>query len=227
MACSIDHSTLVGVSFCTECGASVTPSKKYCSQGHESPASKKFCETCGESFSAASAPVATGFTPPPPPPVSAPFNTAPIGEAPAYDPFAYVPPKKNNKLIPIIASISAAALLVVGFLVYSVTKVEYTNVPVTMTLWGEECWDIGWGYFDIPGGDVVLSVDGVDTAYASYPSYGSDAGYGCKFETTFYEVPMNGEYYEFSMANGRRGTIDWTNAEMIENEWSIGVSMGF
>lgn len=227
MACSIDHSKLVGVSFCTECGASVTPSKKYCSQGHESPASKKFCETCGESFSAATAAPA-GFTPPPPPPGG--VSSIPVGnfyEPSASDPFAYVPPKKNNFLIPIIAGASALALLVVGLLVYNVTKVEYTNVPVTMTLYDEDCWSIGWGYYDIPGGDIILTVDGVETSYATYPSYGSDGIFGCEFSTTFYDVPMNGDYYELTMASGRRGSVEWSNLDMVDNEWSISVNMGF
>ena len=244
MACSIDHSKLIGLKFCTECGAALEPAKRICAQGHELVRNNKFCEVCGSpEASSASAPIPTPPPISPIPPASPlppsvtpltarvvlpppPINTTPT---PHYDPLlppppAYSPPKNKN-MIAIIASASAALLLIVAVLV-NANKVSYTTVEVSMSIYDQDCWDLSWGYYDIPGGEVVLSVDGVETAWADYPSVGTDEYLACTFETTFFDVPMNGEMYEFSMASGRRGTITKTRSELEADGWAFNLSLG-
>jgi hypothetical protein len=146
--------------------------------------------------------------------------------SPDYPPFT-VSEKKKPPLIPIIGAATTLVLLLTGVIFYNATKVNYINVDADMTLIGTECYDISWGFFDIPGGQVVLKVDGVPIAYANYPSTGDSSAYlGCRFSTTFYDVPMNGSFYSFGLASGRRGTIDKSREEMVTDGWSFSVSLG-
>lgn len=230
MACSVDHSKLSGLKFCTECGAALEPVKRICTEGHELVRKNKFCETCGS-------PEASGLITPTPatPSLMTPRVVQP--PTPSYTPQKtnsdpLLPPPsvpysapKNKNLVAIIASASAALLVIVAVLV-NVNKVTYTNVEVSMSIYDENCWNLGWGYFDIPGGEVVLSMDGVDVAWAEYPNVGTDVYLACKFTTTFYDVPMNGDVYEFSMSSGRRGTITKTQSELVANGWTLDLSLG-
>jgi len=248
VACSIDHSKLTGLKFCTECGAALEPAKRICAQGHELVRNNKFCEVCGSpEASSATAPTPPPISPLPPssplpPPVTpltarvVPRVVPPVTPPPTfatqaahYDPLLPPPPAysapKNKNMIAIIASASAALLLIVAVLV-NANKVTYTTVEVSMSIYDQNCWDLSWGYYDIPGGEVVLTVDGVDVAFADYPSIGSDEAIACTFETSFYDVPMNGEIYEFSMASGRRGSITKTRSELEANGWSFELSLG-
>lgn len=241
MPCSLDHSKLSGIKFCTECGLAVVPAKRLCTQGHELVRKNKFCEVCGspEALAGTTSPQITPTSPtvqttqtfnpapsftPPPPPLPATHSTLlpppPIGgEYPAY-----VPPERK-KLSIIIGAVTAVAILIVG-LVVNANKVTYTNVSVSMSIIDQDCWDLSWGYFDIPGAEVVLSVDGAEVSYAEYPSFGTDSILSCNFETTFYDVPTNGSFYEFSMSSGRRGTITKTKEEMVSNGWAFNLTLG-
>lgn len=229
MACNTDHSKLAGVKFCTECGDLIQELKKFCSQGHEILPKKKFCEVCGESVSLAassSTPAIYALSNPSPAPlVNSQFRALdPITFNDS--PFAAVE-KKKPPLIPIIGGAVTFVMLFVGVVIYNATKVSHTSVEASMTLVGTECYDISWGFYDIPGGQVVLRVDGVPVAYASYPSLGDDNSFlGCRFSTTFYEVPMNGTNYSFGLASGRRGTIDNSREEMVSNDWSFSATLG-
>ncbi len=246
MACSIDHSKITGLKFCTECGAALEPAKRICAQGHELVRKNKFCEVCGSpEASGAATPTPPPSSPIPPasplpPPVTpaspltarvvlppTPTYTAPTSN---FDPLLpppppYSAPNNNKKMISIIASVSAALLLIVAVLV-NANKVTYTSVEVSMSINDQDCWDLSWGYFDIPGAEVVLSMDGVEVAWAEYPTVGTDVYLACKFSTTFYDVPMNGERYEFSMSSGRRGTITKTQSELVANGWTFELSLG-
>ena len=204
MTCSVDHSKLTGLKFCTECGVALAPPKRICTQGHELVRKNKFCETCGspEASSATSplppAPSNSPLMPPPP----APSISVPT---PNFDPLLPPPPaftpQKNKNVIAMITAASIAVLLVIGVIV-NANKVTYTSVEVSMSIYDQDCWNLSWGYYDIPGGEVVLSMDGVDVAWADYPSTGVDSSLACTFSTTFFNVPMNGEIYEFSMSSG-------------------------
>jgi hypothetical protein len=225
MACSIDHSKLIGLKFCTECGAAIPPAKRYCAQGHELVRSNKFCEVCGgpEAGGVTTPPAASNtFTPPPPPP-TAPASLGGANFAFTPDVPAYTPPKKNPKII--IGVVAAALILVIGFVI-NANRVQYTDISVSMNIYGENCYNLSWGYYDIPSAQIVLTVDGKPTAYASYPSVGIEGGSYCSFITTFTHVPMNGEYYSVAMASGRRGSVTNSRSEMESNDWDFSLSLG-
>jgi len=196
MACHLDHSKLQGLRFCTACGQPLTP-------GMNTPATAP--------QQAAPAP---GFAPPPPTPVSFQQNfSAPIA------------PKNNNALI---FSISGAtlALVLIGGLFFVTKSPEPVSVDVSLTLLDEQCFDISWGYFDIPGGDIELEVDGVTTGYASFPSYGNTTYLGCEFAATFYDIPADASVYSYSLGNGRRGVITKSREELEADDWSFRLSIG-
>ena len=95
-----------------------------------------------------------------------------------------------------------------------------------MNIYDESCYNLSWGYFDIPGGENVLYVDGVPVAYADYPSIGMSGGLYCSFTTVFTNVPMDGDYYEVGMSSGRRGRVSNSRAEMESNGWEFDLSLG-
>lgn len=214
--------------FCTECGGLVQELKKFCTQGHEILAGKKFCEVCGESVNATAleTPSTQTFSTYSMPAVNNSQSRETI--SPTFVSSPFTPPKENShSFIPLMGAAGVLLILIIGTVFYNLTKVTYTNVSATMTLIGSECYDISWGFFDIPGGEVVLEVDGAPVAYASYPSYGDSSYYlGCRFSTTFYDVPMDGNFYSFGLANGRRGTLNQTQEEMVSNDWSFSATLG-
>jgi hypothetical protein len=225
MACSIDHSKLIGLKFCTECGAAVVPAKRLCAQGHELVRSNKFCEVCGGPEVSGASPTpanTTSYAPPPPPPQG---TASTSGSNFSYQPTVpeYTPAKKSPK---ILIGVIAAVLIIAGGVLINANRVKYTDVTVTMNIYGQNCYDLSWGYYDIPSGEVVLTVDGKTTAYASYPSVGIEGGSYCSFITTFSHVPMNGDYYTVAMSSGRRGTVTNSRSDMESNGWDFGLSLG-
>lgn len=196
MSCHLDHSKLQGLRFCTACGQSLT----------------------------------TGMAPPnsapqqvPPPPT---FVPSPPGQVSFQQHFsAPIAPKNNNALIFSISGVTLA-LVLVGGLFFVTKSPEPVPVDVSLTLLDEQCFDISWGYFDIPGGDIELEVDGVTTGYASFPSYGNTTYLGCEFAATFYDIPADGSIYSYSLGNGRRGVITKTREELEADDWSFRLSIG-
>lgn len=220
MACSVNHSKVAGLKFCVECGESLAPKVRICADGHELVRENKFCEICGQGENSVGDSTATirptrDVTPPPQPQSS--FSS----ELPAYQPPT---PSKNN--IKIIIAASVSTLLVLLGVVINSNKVTYTDVTVTMNIYDQDCWDLSWGYFDIPNGEVVIKVDGEAIAYGNYQRYGTDTTYACTFSTILYDVPMNGDFYEVGMTSGRRGTITNSQADMEENDWNFTLSLG-
>lgn len=222
MACSVDHSKVTGLKFCIECGVAITSTVRTCVDGHELVRENKFCEICGqgESSSTNSSPLIQ------PPRVSQPttpfnFSTAEATEFPPYQPSA--PSKKNSVII--ISSVVAGLAVLLGVVINS-NRVTYTDVTLSMSIYDQNCYNLSWGYYDIPNAEVILYVDGASTAYASYPRYGDDNGISCVFETTFYDVPMNGEYYDVEMASGRRGRISNSQEDLMSNDWAFELSLG-
>lgn len=240
MACSIDHTKLGGLKFCTECGAPAEKGVRLCTQGHELVRTNKFCETCGSPEAGGDSAPAPRVTPPLErsvprvapaqptfSPLSSPAPSSPLlPPPPAFNDLpAYVPKKKNTAAI-IGASVTAAVLAIV-LVVVNANKVTYTDVTVSMSIYDQSCWNLSWGYFDIPGGEVYISVDGERVAYGSYPAIGTQSGLSCKFETTLYNVPMNGETYLTGMSSGRRGTISKSKSEMESDGWVFDLYMGY
>jgi hypothetical protein len=134
-------------------------------------------------------------------------------------------PKNKNVLIFSIAGATLALVMIGGLFVVTKSP-EPVAVDVSLTLLDESCYDVSWGYFDIPGADIELDVDGVTVGYASFPSYGDSTYLGCEFNATFYNIPSDGSIYSYSLASGRRGEIVKTRDELESDGWSLGLSIG-
>lgn len=202
MSCSLDHSKLTGLRFCTACGVSLTT---------------------GE-------PAKVSSPPPVPPTPTPPISSFPQPQQPPVfnSESTYTSqelPKNKNKLIFSIAGGTLALVMVAGLFAFTRSP-EPVSVEVALTLIDEECFDISWGYFDIPGGDVELEVDGLTVGYASFPSYGDTTFLGCEFNATFYGIPADATIYSYSLASGRRGVITKTREELEADDWSLRLSIG-
>ena len=224
MACKIDHSTLIGIKFCTECGAAVENAQRRCVQGHELVRGNKFCEVCGgPEFVAGATPTPPGFSTPAPiySPVSG-ATTPNTFDSPFPGPAATPPKKKLGVMI----GAAVLALLIAGGFIFNATKTKYTAVAVSMHIYGQNCYDLSWGYSDIPNGQVILSVDGEQVSTGYYGSTGLEGGTYCTFSTVLSHVPMNGDNYVISMGSGLRGTVSNSRSEMESNDWDIVLSLG-
>jgi len=183
-----------------------------CHIDHSKLAGLRFCTACGVSLVTGQAPIVPQ-TPPPPVMTSQPtFAPPPL-------------PKNKNVLIFSIAGATLALVMIGGLFVVTKSP-EPVAVDVSLTLLDESCYDVSWGYFDIPGADIELDVDGVTVGYASFPSYGDSTYLGCEFNATFYNIPSDGSIYSYSLASGRRGEIVKTRDELESDGWSLGLSIG-
>lgn len=197
MPCHLDHSKLTGLRFCTACGVSLVTGQ---------------------------APIIPQ-TPPPPFTPTIPQSQQPPVSSNGSTYIAPELPKNKNALIFSIAGGTLVVVLLVGLFVFTKSP-EPVAVDVSLTLLDEECYDVSWGYFDIPGADVELEVDGVALGYASFPSIGDSTFLGCEFNTTFYNIPADASVYSYSLGNGRRGVITKTREELEADEWSFRLSIG-
>lgn len=139
-----------------------------------------------------------------------------------------VPVLKNkstrNSLIAVVGGLALIALF--GFFLKVTSKPDPVSVSASLTLIDQNCFDLSWGYFDIPGAQITLTVDGVVEGYATFPRFGSSSLLGCKFSANFSEIPADGEIYSYSLASGRRGVITRTLSEMQANDWSFDLTLG-
>ena len=203
MPCSIDHSTLVGLKFCIECGAPLGGNTQIPQQ----------------SYSAPTPPPTNGFAPPPPPQGAPYFDSS----VPYYEP---QPSFFNKFKIPIIAGGTALAVLIGGFAIYSLTGTKTTNIDINLTLVDEYCYDLSWYYYNIEGGDMTLYIDGEYFDYEYLPTTGTQEYDGCVFSTTIYDVPMNGEDYEIQLNDGDNGTVSYSRSELEQSDWTFNVTKG-
>ena len=197
MPCHLDHSKLTGLRFCTACGVSLTT---------------------GQPANVPQTPQ-TPFMPTIPQPQQPPVFSS---DSPN---FTQTLPKNKNALIFSIAGGTLAVVLIASLFVFTKSP-EPVSVDVSLTLIDEECFDVSWGYFDIPGGDLELEVDGVALGYATFPSYGDSTFLGCEFNATFYNIPSDASLYSYTLGNGRRGVITKTRDELEADDWSFRLSIG-
>ena len=189
-----------------------------CHLDHSKLTGLRFCTACGVSL-VTGQPANVAPPQPPPQPQQQPiFNSANTYAPPEL-------PKNKNALIFSIAGGTLALVMTVGVFIFTRSP-EPVSVDVSLTLLDEECYDIGWGYFDIPGGDIELEVDGLTVGYATLPGYGDTTLLGCEFKATFYNIPADGSIYTYSMASGRRGVITKTRDELESSDWSFGLTIG-
>ncbi len=238
MPCSQPHDEL-RVKFCPLCGENLQEKKYECISGHKMKPEQKFCGMCGGESAAK--------------PQAKPSKSNPLRISESIINENYIEPKINvpatlaneftesttsfqefpvrkqfgsgskNSIIGLVSGL--VVLVLVILIAGNSAKAEPVTVTVEMTIKDENCWDLSWGYGDIPGGQVIITVDGVSAGFGSYPSVGSTTILGCKFTTFISDVPSDGENYSISMASGRRGTIYNTRSELVANDWTFSLSL--
>jgi hypothetical protein len=230
MQCSQEHN-LLNVKFCPICGAKIVKKVDFCVNGHQMKVGQKFCADCGQkidtklSFQNNNESNSTLTT--------SNHNLISTSASASQLPWPNEPVLQNNFTKDGISKNSrftiigvSVFLLVVFIAAAGGGKPDPVTVTVEMTLVDTECWDLSWGYGDIPGGQVIISVDGVASGFGSYPPIGSSSSLGCKFVAYLSDVPSDGESYSISMASGRRGTVYNSKSELESNSWTFEISLG-
>lgn len=244
MACSKDHSQISG-KFCPSCGEAINSAPATCSKGHLQKSATKFCYICGENMATRAS---TSFATTPPIPSSiqttTPFQNQNQNQNQMYgqsfqsnslgndytQSLYDSQSRKSKKGLIIGLSLGGVGVVIAGIVAFAlgvggVKPPQLTPVDVSLTLIGEDsCWDLSWGYSDVQGAQVVVSVDGVPMGFGSLPYLGDSTYLGCVFETRIRGISMEGDNY--SVEVGRRGTIYKTKFEMIEADWAFELSLG-
>jgi ribosomal protein S27AE len=229
MECSENHN-LLNVKFCPRCGAKVVKTVNCCVNGHQMKSDQKFCADCGGR-------IASGLKFQEKIDRNLPTFNNNLSQTSTTVSSSQLPwPNENPMVVNNQSGISQNSkftLIGVGILILIVfiamlsgSKPEPVTVTVEMTLVDTECWEMSWGYGDIPNGQVIVSVDGVAAGFGSYPPIGSSSIRGCKFIAYIGDVPSDGESYSVSMASGRRGTIYNSRSELESNSWTFELSLG-
>jgi len=69
---------------------------------------------------------------------------------------------------------------------------QVTPLDVSLTVFNEDGCDFGWGYDDVPGSTVTVSVDGIPVAFDQLPRFGEDNVVFCDFKVSIPGVPTGG-----------------------------------
>ena len=242
MACNLDHTGL-NAKFCPSCGEKIVAESYACVNNHPMKKSQKFCASCGETakisrtkeeepllvekennylnidYNLGTQSTSTNTN-----------NVASESNRQDFSDFHALPinePKKNTLSSNSVIAICVGALIFVVILIAgSSSSSSPVTMTVEMTVSGQDCFDLSWGYGDIPNGQVIVTVDGESAGFGTYSALGSSTGFGCKFTAYVSDVPSDGESYSVSMASGRRGTIYNTRAELEANDWTFSLSLG-
>lgn len=226
MTCTLDHTKLIGLTFCEECGQKVGRTDWICSSGHEVEAQFKFCLLCGKGETTSKARPRNEYKSS----IVSRDADSQAQHATFYQGLnspGEIANKSNNSTV--VLMIAALGLIVIGLIVLGYkqsSEPQFTDVTVSMVIVDEPCYDINWGYSDIPGGQVVISADGAQVGFGAYSVFGDDVALGCRFEAFISGVPMDAENYSVSMASGRRGVIYNTKSELEANGWAFELSIG-
>lgn len=240
--CPQGHEMSIKAKFCPVCGSELLSLSNVCINGHVISSQAKFCNICGDQASIAkqpSKPLSNQNRRIEPRSSETPSQLAQVFQQPVLGQSQNFPNevqfsrqdyggnKKSNKNF-VIGGISALVLLLFGIVMLGTSNSGSSPVTVTvqMVLSDQyDCFDISWGYSDIPGGQVVLDVDGTKY-FGSYPALGESSGSGCKFTAFIQGVNSEGVNYAISMASGRRGTIYNSKSELEANDWTFFLSLG-
>jgi hypothetical protein len=236
-ACSVDHSQIVGQSFCNFCGEKIEPQIIQCVNGHNMAAKLKFCTECGSARDAvgisSQSPRVLNSRPSVVDTANPLYSEENLSSAP-LDPWGNTNENQKDPMntginSPVVRGI-AIGIGVLILVVIAITKlagnIAITDVTVNMTLVGQDCSSVSWGYLDIPGGNVSLAVDGVDVASTHYTSYGTPVFNGCRFTATLPGIKENGSTYTLSSGNVLRGVLTDSQSELSGNNWAFDVSLG-
>lgn len=242
--CTQGHELTNEAKFCPICGSESRIGPDYCANNHEIKAGAKFCNVCGAAIKKPESPNLKSISNRDrdnDPKVQITWKNS-ISNAAQVSPVlsqefnnsnffpqdqTFVPKQKSNRNFIFAGIAGLAALLFVIVALGSISsESEPVTVSVEMVLIDEyDCFDVSWGYSDIPGGQVVLDVDGTKY-FGSYTAFGQSSGSGCKFTASISGVKSDGVNYSIGMASGRRGTIYNTKSELEANGWTFYLSLG-
>ena len=193
-----------------------------CTNGHQSPDGSRFCLSCGLLLSDASSEVNAPSLPNEP-------SVLGMSQSAVLD---QTPRKRAGWVIPVVV---LGGLIVLGVAVVGMVNIasgsnpitqepQVTPLDVSLTVFNEDGCDFGWGYDDVPGSTVTVSVDGIPVAFDQLPRFGEDNVVFCDFKVSIPGVPTDGNIYEIEI--GRRGKAVQSRAELIESNWSYSASLG-
>ena len=218
--CNIDHS-LINNKFCHICGEKISTVQYWqCSQNHRVEINKKFCTQCGSQKQNLNKPLQ--------PSMPTNISSSLVGNSSFTFNSSITANKKSEMNVKIVWLATGLTLFfIVAIAIFSSSqRVTSQTINVQMTLIDQQCFDISWGYSDIPGGQVVVTVDGSKTFFGSYGLIGMQTPLGCKFTASIMDVIGNGSTYQVAMASGRRGNIFKSRAELESNNWNFELSLG-
>ena len=193
---------------CTRCGRDLADGAAFCIQ-------------CGEPTPAAARAqqgVATGA------PAQAPISA---WESPAPIPHETTSPRNRTAAI---AAITVVLLAGGAYLVLGVGGEKHTvtgdmNLTANNNLsTGASCTGTG-GYSDIaPGTQIVIEDDSGKTLATSSFGPGTYDGQACVFDFTFDNVTKSAFYRVHQ--NGNRGVLQYSYQNMVDNDWSVHLTLG-
>ena len=229
----VDHSTLLNSGFCTSCGEKVVHSEEFCENGHAMAGTLKFCTSCGKARR-------RELVIPPPRVVNArPSNASENSASVALDNYLVKLQAATNQnqssapefkganrplIVGVSIGVGGVLLAIIAFVLIS--GAVKTDITVNMTIIGESCSNITWGYLDIPGGTISLSVDGASVGSSSYGAYGTTTATGCQFSTVLAGVKENGSSYQVTSGNAIRGSITETKSQLSSDNWTFNLTLG-
>lgn len=229
MECSQNHN-LLAVKFCPSCGEKVVKKVDFCINGHQMKIGQKFCADCGGSVNSKLEFTEKITTKSLSPDITNRQNlaTPSASQLPWPNDIPDQSQTQNDKIKNSRWAILGVSIFVLLLIIAFAggNKPEPVKVTVEMTLVNTECWEMSWGYGDIPGGQVIISVDGVAQGFGNYPPIGASSPLGCKFTAYVEDVPSDGESFSVSMASGRRGTVFNSRSELESSGWTFEISLG-
>lgn len=137
--------------------------------------------------------------------------------------------------------IAAAALAGIGILAVASgsfgTPVEYNTMTVEMLVSGDsdldwlggDCYDGLTGFSDISSGAQVRVSDGTGELLGTGSlSVENDSDYIslCLYEAQVFDIPDDRDFYSVELGNRNRGELSYSKADMIEQDWTVSLSLG-
>lgn len=226
MRCSKGHENTPGQRFCSTCGEALVaaqpavPAGRVCTSGHAMSPGIRFCQFCGAPAAGVPAVAAAPSMPATPPGGLPPVQTFGFPTTPPPP-----PPKSGRSLF---IGLAIAGVLVLGVIAVglgSATQAPPTrNLSITYSVFGVDGCDLSWGYSDVPGSQVTVEMDGQIVATGTVPLYGTAVLQSCMYSMDLGPVRSDGDFYSVSI--GRRGTLNYSQTDMNDQDWSLNLSLG-
>lgn len=138
----------------------------------------------------------------------------------------YVPTKKRLPVAAIVGiTIAAIGALGVGAAAVVSASNPMHDLTVELTVYSGDGCDLPFGYFDVPGAGVTVTVDDAVVARDVLPTTGDeDWGTSCTFSVNVGPVPADGTNYVLEI--GDRGEVENSRDEVESNDWTMSASLG-